>query len=435
MKHLISVLFSALLLLPVHPASARTGEPVIQELDHVIAIVNDDVITKVELDQRVRQIKKQLAQKQRNLPPENVLRRQVLENMIMQKMQLQIAKKAGIRVDDETVNKVISNIAHENNLNMKQFQQVLSREGFEFANFRDNIRDEIIIDQLRKRRIESSVHVTEQEVDNYLANLDSRKGLNDEYHLGHILIGLPEGATPDQIQAARSKAQQIYNQLRLGADFHKMAIAESSGQNALNGGDLGWRNGARLPTLFSDVITDMQPGDISEPLRSASGFHIIKLIDRRSSRQRHVVTQTLARHILIKTNQLVSNAEARQRLERLRQRILNGADFGALARANSDDTASAAQGGSLGWFNPGQMVPRFEEEVNKLQPGEISKPFQSRFGWHIVQVLSRRKQDETQKYERIQARQAIHKRKSEEALEEWLRKMRAESYVEYRLNQ
>lgn len=435
MKHLIYVLFSVLLLSLALPAPARNGEPVIRELDHVLAVVNDDVITKLELDQRVRRVKKQLAQNRRNLPPENILRRQILESMILEKLQLQIARKAGIRVDDETVNRVINNIAQENGLSMQQFQQVLSKDGYSFAEFRDNIRNEIIINQLRKRRIESSVTVTEQEVDNYLANLDSRKGLNDEFHLGHILIGLPEGATPDQIQAAQDKAQQVFNRLSLGADFHQTAIAESSGQNALNGGDLGWRKGAQLPSGFAELVVDMQPGDISEPIRSSGGFHIIKLIDRRSSSRRHIVTQTLARHILIKPNQVVSDTEARQRLLRLRERILNGEDFGALARAHSDDTVSAAEGGSLGWFSPGSMVPRFEEEVKKLQSGQLSKPFQSRFGWHIVQVMSRRKHDDTQKYERLQARQAIHKRKSEEALEEWLRRLRSEAYVEYRMNQ
>ncbi|MDY6979242.1 MAG: peptidylprolyl isomerase [Pseudomonadota bacterium] len=431
MKHLISGLLVALVALNAAPLFAAP----IQELDHVVAIVNDDVITRVELDQRLERIKSQARQQQQRLPDEQTLERQVLENLIVEELQLQLAEKAGIRVDDETVNQVINNIARENNLSLPQFQEVLRRDGMSFAAFRENIRNEIIINQLRKRRVEDSVNVTEQEVDNYLSNMENRQGLNDEFRLGHILIGVPDGATPQQIQQAETKARQVYNRLRLGADFHQTAVAESSGQNALQGGDLGWRKGGQLPSALADILVDMEPGDISEPQRSASGFHILKLLDRRSSEQRRIVEQTLARHILIRPNQLVSNADARQRLARLRERIQRGESFADLARAHSDDTGSAAEGGSLGWFNPGSMVPRFEEVVNRLDPGQISQPFQSRFGWHIVEVISRRKHDDTEQYQRIQARQSIHKRQSDEAIEQWLRRLRAEAYVEIRLNQ
>lgn len=431
MKHLISGLLVALVALNAAPLFAAP----IQELDHVVAIVNDDVITRVELDQQLERIKSQARQQQQRLPDEQTLERQVLENLIVEELQLQLAEKAGIRVDDETVNQVINNIARENNLSLPQFQEVLRRDGMSFAAFRENIRNEIIINQLRKRRVEDSVNVTEQEVDNYLSNMENRQGLNDEFRLGHILIGVPDGATPQQIQQAEAKARQVYHRLRLGADFHQTAVAESSGQNALQGGDLGWRKGGQLPSALADILVDMAPGDISEPQRSASGFHILKLLDRRGSEQRRIVEQTLARHILIRPNQLVSNADARQRLARLRERIQRGESFADLARAHSDDTGSAAEGGSLGWFNPGSMVPRFEEVVNRLDPGQISQPFQSRFGWHIVEVISRRKHDDTEQYQRIQARQSIHKRKSDEAIEQWLRRLRAEAYVEIRLNQ
>ncbi|MDZ7803883.1 peptidylprolyl isomerase [Thiohalophilus sp.] len=431
MKHLISGLLFGLVALNAAPLSAAP----VQELDHVVAIVNDDVITRVELDERLERIKSQARQQQQRLPDEATLERQVLENLIVEELQLQLAEKAGIRVDDESVNQVINNIARENNLTLDQFQEVLRRDGMSFAAFRENIRNEIIINQLRKRRVEDSVNVTEQEVNNYLSNMENRQGLNDEFRLGHILIGVPDGATPQQIQQAEARARQVYNRLRLGADFHQTAVAESSGQNALQGGDLGWRKGGQLPSALADIIVDMEPGDISEPQRSASGFHIIKLLDRRSDEQRRIVEQTLARHILIRPNQLVSNADARQRLARLRERIQRGESFADLARAHSDDTGSAAEGGSLGWFSPGSMVPRFEEVVNRLEPGQISEPFQSRFGWHIVEVISRRKHDDTEQYQRIQARQSIHKRKSDEAIEQWLRQLRAEAYVEIRLNQ
>ncbi|MFP4610555.1 MAG: peptidylprolyl isomerase [Thiohalophilus sp.] len=428
MKHLILGLLLGL-------STAPLGAATIEELDHVVAIVNDDVITRVELDERLQRIKSQANQQQQRLPEEEVLERQVLENLVVEKLQLQLAQKAGIRVDDETVNQVINNIASENDLTLSRFQEVLRRDGMSFAAFRENIRNDIIINQLRKRRVEDSVNITEREVENYLANLENRQGLNDEFRLGHILIGVPEGATPDQIEEAKNKADQVYNRLRLGADFHQTAVAESSGQNALEGGDLGWREGGQLPTALAEVIVDMEPGDISEPRRSSSGFHIIKLIDRRSPEQRHIVEQTRARHILIRPNQLTSNSEARQRLARLRERIVEGESFADLARAHSDDTSSAADGGSLGWVSPGSMAPRFEEEMNKLQTGQISQPFQSRFGWHLVEVLSRRKHDDTEQYQRMQARQAIHKRKSDEAIEQWLRQLRAEAYVDYRLNQ
>ncbi|MFO8023778.1 peptidylprolyl isomerase [Thiohalophilus sp.] len=431
MKHLIFGLLFGL----VAPGTAPLFAAPIQELDQVVAIVNDDVITRIELDQRLERIKSQARQQQQRLPDEQTLERQVLENLIVEELQLQLAEKAGIRVDDETVNQVINNIARENNLTLSRFQEVLRRDGMSFAAFRDNIRNEIIVNQLRKRRVEDSVNVTEQEVNNYLSNMENRQGLNDEFRLGHILIGVPDGATPQQIQQAEAKARQVYNRLRLGADFHQTAVAESSGENALQGGDLGWRKGGQLPSALADIIVDMEPGDISEPQRSASGFHILKLLDRRSDEQQRIVEQTLARHILIRPNQLVSNADARQRLARLRERIQRGESFADLARAHSDDTASAAEGGSLGWFSPGSMVPRFEEVAKQLEPGQISEPFQSRFGWHIVEVLSRRKHDDTEEYQRIQARQSIHKRKSDEAIEQWLRQLRAEAYVEIRLNQ
>ena len=414
-------------------AQISSAQP--RELDHIIAVVNDEVITSLELDKRVRLIKQQLKQKNTRLPSDSVLRRQILERMVIEQIQLQVAQRVGIRIDDETVNRVINNIARENRLTIEQFSQVLAKDGFDFPSFRQNIKNEITINQLRKRRVENKVTVTEQEVDNHLANISTRKGINDEYHLGHILIAVPEGATPTQIQAAKDETQKVLNRLRLGANFAETAIAVSAGQLALKGGDLGWRKGAQLPTLFSDVAVTMRVGDISEPIRSASGFHIIKVIDRRSSQKRHIVNQTLARHILIRPNQIISSNEARRRLQRIRDRILTGEDFAQLARAHSDDTGSAAKGGSLGWYNPGTMVPQFEETANKLKPGEISEPFRSNFGWHIVQVMSRRTHDDTQQFQRVQARQLIARRKTEEAVENWLREIRSESYVEYRINQ
>ena len=416
-------------------AQTNAAQSTVQEIDHIVAVANDDVITHTELEKRMRLVKQQLQGRQAKLPPDDVLRKQILEQLIMERLQLQVAERVGIRIDDESINQVVNNIARENNLTLDQFREVLTREGYNFADFRDNIKKDITITQLRKRRVENRVTVTEQEVDNYLISNASRGGSNDEFHLGHILIAVPEAASPDQIQVARQRAETVLGQLRLGADFAQTAIAESGGQRALEGGDLGWRKAGQMPTLFADSLINMQVGEISELIRSPSGFHIIKLLDRRTDEQRHTVQQTLARHILIRPNEVVSNSEAQQRITRLYERILAGADFGQLARASSDDTASAVEGGSLGWVNPGVMVPEFEEQMNKLQPGQISAPFESQFGWHIVQVMARRQHDDTQQFERMQARQLIGKRKTEDAVENWLREMRSEAYVEYRLNQ
>ena len=416
-------------------AQTNAAQSTVQEIDHIVAVANDDVITHTELEKRMRLVKQQLQGRQAKLPPDDVLRKQILEQLIMERLQLQVAERVGIRIDDESINQVVNNIAKENNLTLDQFREVLAREGYNFADFRDNIKKDITITQLRKRRVENRVTVTEQEVDNYLISNASRGGSNDEFHLGHILIAVPEAASPDQIQVARQRAETVLGQLRLGADFAQTAIAESGGQRALEGGDLGWRKAGQMPTLFAESVLNLKVGEISELIRSPSGFHIIKLLDRRSTVQRRTVQQTLARHILIRPNEVVSNTEAKQRITRLYERIQAGADFGQLARASSDDTASAVEGGSLGWVNPGVMVPEFEEQMNKLQPGQISAPFESQFGWHIVQVMARRQHDDTQQYERMQARQLIGKRKTEDAVENWLREIRSEAYVEYRLNQ
>jgi len=428
MSRLLSLLLLALLALP---ATAK----IIKEIDHIVAVVNDDVITATELERELQMIKARLQRQQTRLPPDSVLRKQVLDQMIMEQLQLQEAARIGIRVDDETVNRVITGIAHENKLTLEQFRQVLARDGFDFASYREQIRNSLTINQLRKQRVESRINVSEREVANFLTNQANRKGHDDDYHLAHILVALPEAASPEQIAAARKKAEAIHQRLQAGADFTQTAIAESNAPDSLKGGDLGWRKAGQLPTLFADVVRKLQPGQISDVIRSPSGFHIVKLLDKRSRKERHVVQQTLARHILIKPDAVTSSEAARAKLLRIRERLEEGADFGQIARAVSDDTASAAQGGSLGWVNPGTMVPRFEEQMNKLKPGQISQPFRTRFGWHIVQVMARRQHDDTKAWERQQARRLIAKRKIDSAMRNWLRELRSTAYVEYRLNQ
>ena len=424
--------FSLLLLL--FPATQIIAKSSVVPLDKIIVIVDNDIITQVELDDRIKLISQQLKQKGNNLPPLDTLRKQVLERLILEKLQLEMAKKTGIRVNDEMVNRVIANIARENRLSMGKFREVLKKDGFEFSQFRENIRREVTISRLRKMRVENEVDISEQEINNFLSQSLKGKSAGNEYHLSHILIASPEAATPQQIDIAEEKAKKIFKELEKGDDFAQKAIAVSNDELALKGGDLGWRKAAQLPTLFAPIVAKMKKNEIKGPLRSASGFHIIKLKDKRNTSQKHVINQTLARHILIRPTQILSQEDARLRIVDIRQRISSGGDFTNIAKASSDDKASAAKGGSLDWVSPGRMVATFEEEMNKLKPGEISQPFQTQFGWHIVQVLSHRKHDNTQQFQRNQAVQLIRKRKTEEAIQDWLRRLRAEAYVDYRTN-
>lgn len=424
-------LFSLLLLLL--PATQLIAKPAVIPLDKIIAIVDDNIITQLELDERVKLISQQLKQQGSTLPSRDTLRKQILERLILEKLQLEMAKKTGIQITDEMVNRVIANIAKENRLNMQQFRKVLEKDGYKFSDFRESIRQQVTISRLRKMRVENKVNISEQEINNYLKqNQQGQSG--NEYRLSHILIATPEAASSEQIKKAEIKAQKVFAELEKGANFAQKAIAVSNDELALKGGDLGWRKTAQLPTLISSVVTKMRKNEIKGPLRSASGFHIIKLKNTRSSGKKHIVKQTMARHILIRPTQVLNREEARLRLAGILRRIKNGEDFASLARASSDDKAAAAEGGSLGWVSPGSVVPAFQEEMDKLKPGEISKPFMTQFGWHIVQVLSRRKHDNTQQFQRSQAIQLIRKRKTEEAVQDWLRRLRAEAYVDYRSN-
>ena len=421
-------------LLALTGASGWASADVI-ELDRVVAVVNRDVITASELENRVRQVKQRLQQSNTRLPSEDVLRRQILESMILEEIQLQLAQQASIRVDDEQLNQVVNNIARQNNMQLEAFRQTLEREGMSFAAFREDIRREMIIGQLQRNQVENQISVSDQEIESQLANREDRLRLDDEYHLAHILIAVPESARPEQIEAARQKAETTLTQLRFGADFAQTAISVSNDQRALQGGDLGWIKRGSLPTIFADIIPKLEVGELTPIVRSPSGFHIIKLIDKRSDTRKHMIQQTLARHILIRTSEIITDTEAKTRLTRIRERIVNGEDFGTLARSSSDDPGSAADGGSLSWVEPGKMVPEFEDAMNKLAPGEISQPFDTRFGWHIVQVLTRRQHDDTESYLRNQTRNLIQKRKLEVERQNWLRRIRDEAYVENRLNE
>lgn len=409
------------------------GSAEVQPLDHIVAVVNEDVITYTELEQRIGMVKDQLAQRNVNLPAEAELRSQVLERLLEERLQLQLASRQGIRVDDERVSQVVANIARENRLSLPQFRQVLQRDGYSFAEFRENIRNEIIIGQLRQRQVENRIDVSDQEIDNQLERVRNSQEIDQEYRLGHILIAVPEAATPTEIDTARQKAEDVLAQLQSGADFGRMAVAHSQGQQALEGGDLGWRKAGQLPTVFADMVARMQPGELGQLVRSASGFHIVKLLETRAADTR-IVPQTRVRHILIQTNRVLTDSEARARLETVRTRLQNGEDFAELARAHSDDKGSAGEGGEIGWTSPGQLAPEFEQVMGRLPVGEVSQPFRTQFGWHVLQVLERRERDVTEQHLRSQAAQMVRERKLDEALANWLRQLRDEAYVDLRLD-
>lgn len=430
MKLLPFTLFFALTC-AIGPVPAAEPAPIV-ELDHVLAVVNDDVITQSELKAEIATISAQLRQQNTTLPPADILNKQVLERLILKHLQLQLAGSTGIRVDDDTLNRAISTIAQQNKLSLAEFRDVLEKDGFSFPAFRERIREEIIMNRLRQRQVDSRVTVTEQEVDNFLSNQRHQGTAGaEEYHVSQILIALPEAASPEQIDKARQKAEEVLKKLRAGADFSETAVAVSDDQQALQGGDLGWRPASQLPTLFADLAVKMQAGDISELLRSPSGFHIIKLVEKRGETA-HVVQQTQARHILIRTNEIILDSDAQTRLQQLKQRIEGGDDFAVIATSHSEDPGTAVNGGSLGWVNPGDVDTQFEEAMSSLKPGEVSAPFQTQFGWHIVQVLERREHDSTREFNRSKAREAIRNRKIEEQTQAWLRTLRDEAYVEYK---
>jgi len=401
-----------------------------QVLDRIVAVVNDDVVLQSELEQEVATIAAQLRQRNIAMPDEQTLTRQVLERLIMQRLQLAVAERNGIRVDEATLNAAVQRIAEQNNLSLSQFRATLENEGFDYSTFRDNLRNEIILTRLHQRQAESRVNVSPQEIDEHLASQGG--GSATEYLVGHILIAMPENASSEQAQQARERAEEVRRLLAEGGDLAQLAASYSDSSTALDGGSLGWRSQGELPTLFANQVPQLAVGETGQIIQSPGGFHLIQLLNRRSADQA-VITQTHARHILIQPNAVVSDRDARLRLEALRQRIQSGADFAELARANSDDKGSASQGGDLGWASPGTFVPSFEQTMSKLAPGEISEPFRSNFGWHIVQVLERRQRDATDELRRAKAAETIRQRKSEEALEAWLRQLREEAYVDIRL--
>ena len=367
-------------------------------------------------------------------PSSDVLDKQVLERLITERALLQFAKETGIRVDDTAVERTILRIAEENKLSPEEFRKVLEKEKIPYTNYREDIRRQILMQRVREREVESKIQVSEAEVDNYLATVASQAGGEREFLLSHIYVTVPEQASAEQIDTRRRRAEDALAQVKGGKDFAEVAAGFSDAPDATTGGSLGWRTPARLPSVFADVTQKMKPGEVSTVLRSPAGFHIVKVVELRSRDAPTVVDQTHARHLLIKVNEATSETDGRTKIDRLRERIGGGAKFEDLARVNSED-ASSAKGGDLGWVSPGDTVIEFERAMDKLAPNEVSAPVRTPFGWHLIQVIERRKQDVTQEKRRDQARRALRERKSEEQFQEFVRTMRDRAYVEYKIDE
>ncbi len=419
----------AALLLSVVFASP-SGRAAVVPLDHIVAVVNDEVITHLELSHRYREVERNLARQNTPLPARAILEKQLLERMITELALQQHARATGVRTDAAQVERALQRIAAQNQLDLAGLAAALEKEGQSLDGVRATIRDEMLIARARERDVDNRVAVSDAEIDGYLQT-QMQQGTETEYDFAHILITVPENASPEQIRSRRARAEDVLDQLARGADFAQLSASYSDAANALQGGAFGWRAGGKIPALFHDALKPLKPGEVAPLLKSGNGFHILKLYDKRGLDATLSVTQTHARHILIKTNELVSATDARTRLLQLKERIENGVKFDELARLHSED-ASASKGGDLGWINPGDTVPDFEKAMDALKPGEVSEPIQSPFGWHLIQVLERRDQDVTQERQRLLARQAIRERKGEEAFQDWVRQIRDSAYVELR---
>ncbi|MBE9563953.1 MAG: peptidylprolyl isomerase [Proteobacteria bacterium] len=420
---------SYLLIFILSASVSSTSMAVLKPLDHIVVVVNDDVITDSMLGNRLNDFRKQLDASQLSRIQPETLKKQVLERMIRDTIQLQQAKQFGLTVDDLMLNRMLEQLAKSNKMSLETFRDTIETEGLSYTRFREQTRDELIINQLQQRIVASKISVSDQEVEQYLEQNEKDGSSKVSYHLNHILIATPEPASPEDITTAREKANEIYSELKDGANFKDVALKESSGRNALKGGDLGERKANELPQIFVSAVRDLKAGDISKPVKSASGFHILKLVSRSSDQV--MIKQTRARHILIRTSNEVSDDQARKTLLSIKKKIEDGKKFSALASEYSEDPGSKVKGGDLGWAGPGDFVDVFENVANNLPIGQLSEPFKSPFGWHIIEVLEYRDHDQTKSNKENQARSSIQKRKMDEEIRLWLRKIRDEAYVEF----
>jgi peptidyl-prolyl cis-trans isomerase SurA len=402
-------------------------------LDRVVAIVNDGVVLNSDLDAELLAVSERLHEQKLELPPQNVLRQQVLERLVLQELQVQRANKAGINVSDENVNAALEDVARRNKMTLSQLPDALAQQGVDYATYRDEIRREIMLQMLRQRDVLQHISVTPREIDKFIEKQSHAPSERSEYNVSHILIAVGQEASPMQVDSASHRAQEVYERAKGGEDFAKLAVAYSNSQTAFDGGALGWRKGSELPTFLTDVVAKLKPGEVSEPLRTPTGFHIVRLNEvRGAGAQTAVEDQIHVRHILMKTTELADDATVKQKLTAVRNRILAGEDFSGLAQTVSEDPGSAVDGGDLGWTGPNAFTPEFEQVIQSLKDNEISEPFKSQYGWHIAQVLGHRRFDNTDEMRRRQAMEAIRASKADEETELWLRHMRDEAYVEYK---
>ena len=421
------------------PAAAKSPAVSLRVIDRIVAVVNDEIITSNELQSRMKVAEQQLQRQNIALPARPVLTRQVLERMIIDRAQLQMAKETGVRVDDATVNAAIVRIAEQNGMSLPQFRERIDKEGIAFARFREDVRDDIVMSRLRDREVDSKIQIGEGEIDNFLAEKAGVAVNTVEYNIAQILLRVPENASSEAIEAVRKRAEDLAAQVRSGGDFAKLAASFSASPEALAGGDLGWRTAERLPNLFLEAVKDLKAGDLASIVRSPGGFHILKLVGKRSAIEGKLATgpvqQTRARHILLRVSEVTPEGDVLRRLNDLRERVLRGGqDFGQLARLHSVDP-SATRGGDLGWIYPGDTVPEFEKAMNTLKVGEVSEPIQSPFGWHLIQVQERRTEESPIERNRFAARQALRDRRADEAYQEWLQQLRDRTYVELKLDE
>ncbi len=429
---LLSLVCGAVLAQGASPDRAAPGR--IDLLDRIVAVVNKEVITQFELTDRIDRVQKELQRRGTSGVDRKEIEHQVLERLVVEKVQLQYARETGMRVDDLELDRTVNRVAENNKLSLTEFRRRLEGDSIPFDRFREDLRNEILLSRLRDREVTSKLTVSEGEIENLLAEQSDKAESGTEYNLAHVLVRVPEQATSAQVEARRTRAEEVVKRLKEGADFAQLAATYSDAPDALQGGAIGWRNQQRLPELFVEALAGLKPGDLSRVFRSPAGFHVIKLLDARGAGAPQMVEQAHVRHILVRTNEIVSEDEARRKLNSLRERIVNGVNFAELARLNSDD-GSASRGGDLGWVYPGDTVPEFERAFAEMKLMEVSQPVKTSFGWHLVQVLERRTADMSTDRKRVEARKALLERKGDEAYQEWLRQLRDRAYVELRLEE
>ena len=401
-----------------------------QLLDRVAAVVNDGVVLESEVDDQLATVKDRLHSQGQQMPPDAVIRQQIVDHLIVEEVEMQRAERAGLKISDETLNNAMSDVAQRNGITLQQLPQALASQGVDYASYRDSMRRELTLRLLQQRDVVQRISVTPREIDQYLERQAKHPSASAEYNVSHILIAVPQEATTAQLEAAQKKADDVYQRAKNGEDFAKLALANSNSQTALTGGALGWRKGTELPTVLADTVLSLKAGEVAAPIRAATGFHIVRLNEMRNVDKKEVVEQVHARHILMRTNELQDDATVKQKLENLRKRILAGEDFAAVVQVSSQDAGSAADGGDLDWSTAEAFPPEFEKELDDLKVNDISEPFHTQAGWHIVQLLGRRKYDETQELQRKVAADQIRASKVDEETELWLRRLRDDAYVD-----